>query len=400
MLIDKSEKMNFQNENKQFRKKKLHKNLSEKFIVVSNNFSPNDNQYDFDTTFTNDNLSFGSDVTIPKTNGNMKFITKDNKSFSKDNALITNIKYQYGHQRPKGLKSIDDYIFDYNDNTVKNNSDIIGYGSFSVVKPCVELKTKRQCVVKIISKLDTSSIDNSLMHICDEIKILGHVQGHPNIVSLLGYYENFESIHIYMPRYKSDLSEYIGQFDDTNLEFPECFIFYLFEQIVAAVSYCHSRGVVHRDVKLENILVDYNRPPKLVLVDFGYSAIKLKSKDIKLKDHVGSIEYAAPELVMGKPNYSGKSADVWAIGVCLYILVTSEYPFWNANDRSVIAHMIKHNEVTFSTSITISNLLENLIYNILNKNALKRYTIDKIQKHKWFNMHKLYYRETKNKIKS
>ena len=109
-----------------------------------------------------------------------------------------------------------------------------------------------------------------------------------------------------------DLCRYVR--DKRRLAEPEAQR--LFVQIVAGLAYCHACGIVHRDVKLDNILLDARRNVKLV--DFGFSVSFRPGQ--KLKKACGSPSYAAPEIVSRRP-YAPQGVDVWSLGVVLYAMV-------------------------------------------------------------------------------
>ena len=97
---------------------------------------------------------------------------------------------------------------------------------------------------------------------------------------------------------------------------------HFFVQILSAVKYCHSQGVVHRDLKAENLLLDSEGSIKLA--DFGFS--NYFEEESLLSTFCGSPPYAAPELFEGK-QYVGSKVDIWSLGVVLYVLVSGTLPF-------------------------------------------------------------------------
>jgi serine/threonine-protein kinase SRK2 len=99
---------------------------------------------------------------------------------------------------------------------------------------------------------------------------------------------------------------------------------YFFQQLISGVSYCHSMQVCHRDLKLENTLLDGSDAPRLKICDFGYS--KSSVLHSQPKSTVGTPAYIAPEVLL-KKEYDGKIADVWSCGVTLYVMVVGAYPF-------------------------------------------------------------------------
>ena len=109
----------------------------------------------------------------------------------------------------------------------------------------------------------------------------------------------------------------------------------IFKQVIYGINYMHQRNVVHRDIKLENIIFDKDQQ-KVKLVDFGFS-ICLKDIKQKIKVFCGTPTYMAPEIVTKDKNrnslnecergYEAPPADIWALGVVLYALLSGRFPF-------------------------------------------------------------------------
>jgi len=94
-------------------------------------------------------------------------------------------------------------------------------------------------------------------------------------------------------------------------------------QIARALEYCHRREIIHRDIKLENVM--FGKDNQLKLIDFGLSANSFT--DLSLKDEiVGTPYYVSPEMSEGRGQATQKT-DVWSLGVLLYFLLTNEFPF-------------------------------------------------------------------------
>lgn len=110
---------------------------------------------------------------------------------------------------------------------------------------------------------------------------------------------------------------------------------HIFRQIVLAIHYCHSNLIVHRDVKVENVLLDYNGQVKLA--DFGFSSF-FKPGEL-LDVYCGSPPYCAPELYLAK-QYDGPKVDIWSLGVVLYVLVCGQLPFEARNFNALRAQVI------------------------------------------------------------
>ncbi|XP_041373272.1 serine/threonine-protein kinase SIK3-like isoform X2 [Gigantopelta aegis] len=151
-----------------------------------------------------------------------------------------------------------------------------------------------------------------------------------------------------------------------------------FKQIVAAVSYCHSRHIVHRDLKAENLLLDANLNIKIA--DFGFSNHFCPGS--MLKTWCGSPPYAAPELFEGK-EYDAPKVDVWSLGVVLYVLVCGALPFDGSTLQSLRSRVLSGK---FRIPFFMSTDCENLIRHMLIVDPVKRLCVDSIIKHKWMNV--------------
>ncbi|XP_071906550.1 serine/threonine-protein kinase SRK2A-like isoform X3 [Coffea arabica] len=97
---------------------------------------------------------------------------------------------------------------------------------------------------------------------------------------------------------------------------------FFFQQLISGVSYCHSMEICHRDLKLENTLLDGSPTPRLKICDFGYSKSGLLRS--QPKSAIGTPAYIAPE-VLSRKEYDGKIADVWSCGVTLYVTLVGAY---------------------------------------------------------------------------
>ncbi|XP_032895086.1 testis-specific serine/threonine-protein kinase 5-like [Amblyraja radiata] len=123
---------------------------------------------------------------------------------------------------------------------------------------------------------------------------------------------------------RGDLLEYINRGADRAraLGLQEAEAQHMFQQLVGAVSHCHSKHIAHRDLKCENILLDDKGHIKLT--DFGLAS--RSNKDSLMSTFCGSMPYTAPEILQGH-RYRGDHADVWSMGIILYAMVAGKLPF-------------------------------------------------------------------------
>ena len=121
--------------------------------------------------------------------------------------------------------------------------------------------------------------------------------------------------------------EYFSERDAANIT----------KQVLSAINYCHSRNIVHRDLKPENLLLDTGgENPRVTIIDFGTSGVFDPEK--RMSQKFGTPYYIAPEVL--KRNYDQK-CDLWSCGVILYILLCGYPPFNGANDKQIVASVLK-----------------------------------------------------------
>ncbi|KAK7259340.1 hypothetical protein RIF29_24944 [Crotalaria pallida] len=150
---------------------------------------------------------------------------------------------------------------------------------------------------------------------------------------------------------------------------------YFFQQLISGLSYCHAMQICHRDLKLENILLDGNPAPRLKICDFGFSQSNLLQG--MPKSTVGTPAYIAPE-VLSCSEYDGKLADVWSCGVTLYVmLVGAAYPFEDQEDPKNFRKYI-------NTIFTYLETVDICYLAFFVANPVRRVTIKEIKSHPWF----------------
>lgn len=253
---------------------------------------------------------------------------------------------------------------------------VMGEGAYGKVNLCIHNKEHYIVVIKMIFKerilVDTWVRDRKLGTIPSEIQIMATLNknSQENILKLLDFFEDDDYYYIETPVHGETGS--IDLFD--VIEFKKDMVEHeaklVFKQVVASIKHLHDQGIVHRDIKDENVIVDSHGFVKLI--DFG-SAAYIKSGPFDV--FVGTMDYAAPE-VLGGSSYKGKPQDIWALGVLLYTIIYKENPYYNIDE-------ILEGELRFDKSEHVSEECISLIKRILTREVDKRPTIDEIYEDKW-----------------
>ncbi|KAL3266878.1 hypothetical protein HHI36_011029 [Cryptolaemus montrouzieri] len=252
----------------------------------------------------------------------------------------------------------------------------IGEGGFGKVVAVKEKATNNKWAIKTISK---SLSGLKLVFLQREIQILKMVS-HPHIIYLDRVYESIKKIYLVMELCHGELFLLFKE----KKSFSESITKRITTDLVSAVAYLHKNDIVHRDIKLENILLAKN--PKdpadeyyIKLSDFGLSVIKTGTGiESMLHDCCGTALYMAPEMLSG--SYSHQ-CDVWAIGVIIYLLLYGVYPFFS-NSEKELARKILKDEVTYPAAKISTDAL-NLMKQALKKDPAFRITSIEMLESSW-----------------
>ena len=263
--------------------------------------------------------------------------------------------------------------------------DLLGSGSFGKVFKAVNTLTRNLVAIKKTKKYLKKNSDfgtETYVNVKNEIEILKKLS-HPNIVKIYEIYDIRE--------YYFQINEYCKFSDLYNYfkfhlsEKQICIILY---QILSGILYLHENNIIHRDIKLENILVDHiekdlstSEPYFFIkIADFGSSKYFVREK--KENQLIGTCYYIAPEVIKKKYN---EKCDIWSAGVVLYMLITKKAPF-EGNDPQKIFEKItdeeynKHSRKLLDCSEEVRDLLDKL----LEKNYEKRLSAREALDHPWF----------------
>uniref|UniRef100_A0A914VIA2 phosphorylase kinase n=1 Tax=Plectus sambesii TaxID=2011161 RepID=A0A914VIA2_9BILA len=311
--------------------------------------------------------------------------------------MVTHAEGDYGHVEETSL-SDDDSATDDASLSESNKSDedspfhnqyeakdVLGRGLASTVRKCVEKLTGKMFAVKIV---DVSTEQQSLkdaMKLREETKsevaLLKELSGHPAIIHMHDYYET--SSFLFAVIEMAPKGELFDQLTKA-VTFSEKRTKKLMRQLLDGVNYMQRRNIVHRDLKLENILcIDDER---IVISDFGF-AVKLAPGQ-KLKDLCGTPGYLAPEVLRCQmyEDCDGYSleVDLWACGVIMYTLIAGYAPFYHRR-QMIMLRMIQEAKYEFRPEQwdAISPEAKELIKNLLVIDVKSRLTAEACLKHPW-----------------
>jgi MAP/microtubule affinity-regulating kinase len=203
----------------------------------------------------------------------------------------------------------------------------LGQGAYAAVKMGTHRATKQRYAIKTYEKAKLSDPQRK-QSVKREMRILEKLS-HPRIIQFHESFEGARQINIVMEYVGgTSLHSYVRRHSGRKL--VEADAKRLFRQIVEGVAYCHGRAVTHRDIKLENILLDEQSNVKII--DFGFATCM--PIDHKSRVFCGTPSYMAPEIVNRK-DYFGPPVDVWALGVLLFAMLSGTFPFRGINDKDL-----------------------------------------------------------------
>jgi len=215
----------------------------------------------------------------------------------------------------------------------------LGKGSYGSVYLATHRITGDERAVKVMNVDRVTSYYLRKLHL--EISILKTLD-HPNIIKLQDVFFGKRSVYLVMDLCRGgELFELLNSGKSQGFVFREDRASKLMRDMLSAVHYLHSKGIVHRDLKLENFLFDNkNSNSPLLLIDFGLS--KHFEPDERLTQRVGSCYYTAPEVLQGKYDYR---CDIWSLGVLCYMMLSGSPPFYGKTVDDVYAATLSQEAV-------------------------------------------------------
>uniref|UniRef100_A0A8C6VR29 Serine/threonine-protein kinase PLK n=1 Tax=Nothobranchius furzeri TaxID=105023 RepID=A0A8C6VR29_NOTFU len=248
---------------------------------------------------------------------------------------------------------------------------LLGKGGFARCYEMTDLSNNKMYAVKVIPQSRVSK-PHQRDKITNEIE-LHRTLSHKHVVKFSHYFEDQENIYIFLELCSRKSLAHIWKARHTLTE-PE--VRYYLKQIISGLKYLHSRGILHRDLKLGNFFVNENM--ELRLGDFGLAA-KLETVEQRKKTICGTPNYLAPEVLNRQGH--GTESDVWSLGCVMYTLMCGNPPF-ETLDLKETYKCIK--EVRYNLPSTISPSAQKLISSILQKSPGDRLTLEQILNHEFF----------------
>ena len=261
------------------------------------------------------------------------------------------------------IKQIGDYIL----------GEEIGSGAFGKVLLGKHILTEEKVAIKVLDKMILNQTPEDYELVKKEISILKLVK-HKYIVQLYEILQTAQHIFIIMEYCEGkEILDYIL----TKNRLTEKESLKYFQQLINCLFYLHSQNIAHRDIKIDNMLLDSNNDLKLI--DFGLST-KYTDDDL-LDQPCGTVVYAAPEVLEGK-EYHGMLADVWSSGIVLFGMLAGYLPFSDKDDEENKKQVIKGK---INIPDFFSDQVKDLLKHMLDVNPMTRYTLQEIKDHPWFN---------------
>ncbi|XP_051132338.1 calcium-dependent protein kinase 20-like [Andrographis paniculata] len=252
----------------------------------------------------------------------------------------------------------------------------LGQGQFGTTFLCLDKATNMEFACKTIAKRKLTTFED-VEDVRREIQIMHHLAEHPNVISIVGAYEDVVAVYVVMEICAG------GELFDRIVQrghYTERKAAELARVIVGVVEACHSLGVMHRDLKPENFLfVDEREESPLKAIDFGLSVFF--SPGETFIDVVGSPYYVAPEVL--KKHY-GQECDIWSAGIIIYILLCGVPPFWAETEQGIFEQILRGDlDLVSEPWPSISEGAKDLVRKMLVRDPKKRLTAHQVLCHPW-----------------
>uniref|UniRef100_A0A6Q2YWA2 non-specific serine/threonine protein kinase n=1 Tax=Esox lucius TaxID=8010 RepID=A0A6Q2YWA2_ESOLU len=215
-------------------------------------------------------------------------------------------------QRPREYWDYESHVVEWGNQDDYQLVRKLGRGKYSEVFEAINITNNEKVVVKILKPVKKKKIKR-------EIKILENLRGGPNIITLLDIVKDPVVSFLNLPIIHIQLYQTLSDYDIR---------FYMYE-ILKALDYCHSMGIMHRDVKPHNVMIDHEHR-KLRLIDWGLAEFYHPAQEYNVR--VASRYFKGPELLVDYQMYD-YSLDMWSLGCMLASMIFRKEPFFHGHDN-------------------------------------------------------------------
>lgn len=247
---------------------------------------------------------------------------------------------------------------------------LLGKGAFGKVNLGMHKLTGKMVAIKSISK-EYLTDEQSKNKVMQEFSILKQLR-HPSVIRLYETFESAKHILFVMELCSGgDLLNYVRKRKKLNENMAK----FVFKRLIEGLEHCHSKSILHRDIKLDNVLI--NGVGDIKICDFGVS--KVVKKGMKMTEQCGTPAYIAPEILRDK-GYEGFAVDIWSAGVALFAMLYGTVPF-KANNMHELHKMIMKGKYTLKEDVSKEG--RDMMRRMLECDPQKRISIEDIYAHKW-----------------
>jgi len=208
----------------------------------------------------------------------------------------------------------------------------VGQGAYASVRMGWRKEGGERVAVKVYDKHNLTR-ESRRRNVQREVHVLGKIS-HPHIVGFHEWFATDRHVYIVLEFVSGgSLQALLRRQPGQRFDEPQGKRLHF--QVLCALQYLHARSIMHRDLKLENLLLDASGVVKVI--DFGFAVVLPPAQ--KLKIFCGTPSYIAPEIISGQP-YS-LPADIWAIGVLLYVMLSGRFPFKASSQRELYRRIVR-----------------------------------------------------------